>query len=357
MAIGKIVMEIAPSKENPRNSEGAFLTLEDGRIIFMYSRFLGETDNDDAKAYIALRESHDGGWTWSDDKIVFSPDDFNAVNIMSVSLVHLPGGDVGLFFVLRYGWHDTRAHLFRSKDLCKTWESPVCCVYGPGYYVLNNDRVTVLKNGRIILPTAYHRMRGNDTRKWNSFDGRGIPVIFYSDDDGYTWKESDNYAYISVPGSKSGLQEPGVIELYENCLWQWTRTDCGCQYQCFSYDNGRTWTVPVPSLFTSPLSPMSVKRIKDRDLLAVYNPIPAYNGRVTSKGWGRTPLVCTVFKDNDLRPQKLFTIDDDEHCGYCYTAIHFTDDAVLLGYSVIGGYEGGGLGLRVKRVPLSELYT
>jgi sialidase-1 len=90
MAIGKIIMEIAPSKENPRNSEGAFLTLEDGRIIFMYSRFLGETDNDDAKAYIALRESHDGGWTWSDDKIVFSPDDFNAVNIMSVSLVHLP---------------------------------------------------------------------------------------------------------------------------------------------------------------------------------------------------------------------------------------------------------------------------
>lgn len=356
MGIGRTVMDITPSATNRRNSEGAFLTLEDGRIVFVYSKFIGETGADDAKAYIAKRESCDGGFTWSDDVILFSPDDFNALNIMSVSLVRLPGGDVGLFFLIRYGWHDTRPYLFRSKDECKTWESPVCCAYGPGYYVLNNDRVVVLKNGRITVPTAYHRMRGNDTRKWNSFDGRGIPVFFYSDDGGYTWQESDNYAYVSLPGSKSGLQEPGVLELYENCLWQWFRTDLGCQYQSFSYDNGKTWSVPVPSMFSGPQSPMSVKRIKDGDLLAVYNPVPAYNGRRDKSGWDRTPLVCTIFRDNDLRPQKLHVLEDNNSAGYCYIAIHFTEDAALFGYSVSGEYPNG-LGLRVKRIPLSELYS
>ncbi|NLY98127.1 MAG: exo-alpha-sialidase [Clostridiaceae bacterium] len=118
MGIGRTVMDITPSATNRRNSEGAFLTLEDGRIVFVYSKFIGETGADDAKAYIAKRESCDGGFTWSDDVILFSPDDFNALNIMSVSLVRLPGGDVGLFFLIRYGWHDTRPYLFRSKDEC-----------------------------------------------------------------------------------------------------------------------------------------------------------------------------------------------------------------------------------------------
>ncbi|NLY98568.1 MAG: exo-alpha-sialidase, partial [Clostridiaceae bacterium] len=172
----------------------------------------------------------------------------------------------------------------------------------------------------------------------------------------YTWRESDNYVYVSLPGSKSGLQEPGVLELYENCLWQWFRTDLGCQYQSFSYDNGKTWSVPVPSMFSGPQSPMSVKRIKDRDLLAVYNPVPAYNGRRDKSGWDRTPLVCTIFRDNDLRPQKLHVLEDNNSAGYCYIAIHFTEDAALFGYSVSGEYPNG-LGLRVKRIPLSELYS
>ncbi|HBN86180.1 MAG TPA: exo-alpha-sialidase [Clostridiales bacterium] len=357
MGIGQIVMEIPPSAQNPRNSEGSFLTLQDGRILFCYSKFIGESGHDDAKACIAARFSEDEGYTWTDDEIWFSPDEFNALNIMSVSLVHLPDGDIGLFFIIRYGWHDTRPYLFRSKDQCKTWEKPVCCAKGPGYYVLNNDRVCVTSQGRIIVPTAYHRMRGDDQIKWNSFDGRGIPVCFYSDDSGVTWKESENYAYVSVPGSRSGLQEPGVVELSENVLWQWFRTDLGCQYQSFSIDNGLTWSVPAPSLFTSPVSPMSVKRIKDHDLLAVYNPTPRYNGRVISGAGDRTPLICTVFNDKSLKPGKPVVIEDDFNSGYCYTAVHFVKDAVLLEYCAGSTADKGCLNrLHVRRIPLDELY-
>lgn len=356
MSIGQIVMEIPPSAQNPRNSEGSFLTLKDGRILFCYSKFMGESGNDDAKAFIAARFSEDGSNTWTDDEIWFSPDEFDAKNIMSVSLVHLPDGDIGLFFIIRYGWHDTRPYLFRSKDQCKTFEKPVCCAKGPGYYVLNNDRVSVLSTGRIVVPTAFHRMRGNDKTYWSSFDGRGIPVCFYSDDSGVTWNESENYAYVAVPGSKSGLQEPGIVELSENVLWQWFRTDLGCQYQSFSIDNGLTWSVPAPSGFTSPRSPMSVKRIRDHDLLAVYNPVPQYNGRVTSSCGDRTPLVCTVIGDRNPKPGKLLVIEDDYEAAYCYTAIHFTKDAVLLGYCAGGIADKGCLNrLRVRRIPFEEI--
>ncbi len=358
MKRGEIVAEIGPSEKNPRNSEGSFIDLKNGKIMFAYSKFIGESGSDDAKALIAARFSEDGGLTWSDDKTLFKPEDFNALNIMSTSMVRLHNDDICLFFVIRYGWHDTRPFLFRSKDEGNTWEKPVCCAHGPGYYVTNNDRIVLLKNGRLILPTAFHRMRGDHITRWNSFDGRGIPVLFYSDDNGYTWKESENYAYVSIPGSKSGMQEAGVLELYENCLWQWFRTDLGCQYQSFSHDNGLSWSIPEPSRYTSPQSPMSVKRIPHTgDLLAVYNPQPRFDGRWFSKAGDRTPLVYSISRDNGKSKSIPVIIEDDFDSGYCYIAIHFTESAVLLAYCAGSVNDGGCLNrLRMRRIEYNDLY-
>ena len=38
-----VVLELAPGTGNPRNSEGAFLELKDGKILFVYSHFFGES--------------------------------------------------------------------------------------------------------------------------------------------------------------------------------------------------------------------------------------------------------------------------------------------------------------------------
>ena len=42
--LGQVTAEFEPSKEsgNPRNSEGAFLGLKDGSVLFVYSRFQGD---------------------------------------------------------------------------------------------------------------------------------------------------------------------------------------------------------------------------------------------------------------------------------------------------------------------------
>ena len=37
--IGRKICDFAPNKENNRNSEGDFLRLKDGSIIFIYSRY------------------------------------------------------------------------------------------------------------------------------------------------------------------------------------------------------------------------------------------------------------------------------------------------------------------------------
>ena len=50
----KVIARLTPSEDNPRNSEGSFVRLHDGRILFGYSRFLkGGGAGDDAPCQIA----------------------------------------------------------------------------------------------------------------------------------------------------------------------------------------------------------------------------------------------------------------------------------------------------------------
>ncbi|MBP1988572.1 sialidase family protein [Paenibacillus eucommiae] len=358
---GNVVLDLRPTPGNPRNSEGAFLNLKDGRVLLVYSRFIGGSYHDDAKACIAARVSEDQGDTWSDDEIIAVPEEYNALNIMSVSLLRMGNEDIGLFYVIRQGWHDTRLHLRRSSDEGKTWGEPVCCVPCLGYYVTNNDRVIRLKSGRLLVPAAFHKIRGNNTTDWSGFDEKGHAFFFISDDDGTTWRQGEQSCSMPVTWSRSGLQEPGAIELASGVVWSWSRTDQGMQYEMFSLDGGDTWTPPAPSKFTSPASPLSMKRIPGSGhLLAVWNPIPNYQTRpidhVTS--WGRTPLVGAVSKDEGKTWEQFFAaeLEEEQGGGYCYTAIHFVEDAFLLAYCAGEPEDGACLTrLKVRKINFTEM--
>ena len=60
-----IVLSLPAIPGNPRNSEGSFVTLADGHILFAYSSYSGESWSDHASADIAARVSTDDGNTWS----------------------------------------------------------------------------------------------------------------------------------------------------------------------------------------------------------------------------------------------------------------------------------------------------
>ena len=42
----KVLFELPPTKGNPRNSEGDFIRLPDGKIMFAYTRYVGTTWED-----------------------------------------------------------------------------------------------------------------------------------------------------------------------------------------------------------------------------------------------------------------------------------------------------------------------
>ena len=140
---GKVVLDLPPRPGNPRNSEGAFADLRDGRILFVYSHFLGESGSDHAKARLAARVSGDGGETWSEDTFIATPREEEAMNVMSVSLLRLGNGDLGLFYLLRFSWHEMRMWLRRSADDGRTWGAPVNCMPAGGYYVVNTAANTI----------------------------------------------------------------------------------------------------------------------------------------------------------------------------------------------------------------------
>ena len=102
--LGQVTAEFEPSKEsgNPRNSEGAFLGLKDGSVLFVYSRFQGDGCEDWQPSDICAAVSKDGGRSFGDSRTLLTCQGENGVNIMSLSLLDMENGDMGLFYLVRH---------------------------------------------------------------------------------------------------------------------------------------------------------------------------------------------------------------------------------------------------------------
>jgi Neuraminidase (sialidase) len=194
----------------------------------------------------------------------------------------------------------------------------------------------------------------NPPDKWT---GNGLLSCYLSDDAGKTWRRSkESFPLLDSVGNPAAAQEPGVVELKDGRVLMFIRTLKGAQYFAWSNDGGETWSDPVPSPLRSPLSPASIERIPQTgDLLAVWNDHhdPAHKG-----GGKRTPLSAAISKDDGKTWSKPITLCDDPDGWYCYIAIHFEGDHVLLGHCA-GGPGQGGSGLsvtQITRFPIDALY-
>lgn len=345
-----VVLNIEPSRENPRNSEGSFVTLKSGRILFCYTRFYGGAA-DESPASIVGIYSDDGGRTWSSQPKVVVENKAGA-NVMSVSLLRLRSGRIALFYLLKNSWIDCRPVVRFSSDEAETWSEPVSMIEAPGYFVLNNDRVIQLKDGRLVAAVAFHRSRAADPKSSRSFDGRAIAMWYFSDDEGRSWREANTWWALPAR-TGSGLQEPGVVELADGRLFSWMRTDQGAQMGCYSTDRGKNWPVPEATSLKSPVSPASIERLPDSpDLLAVFND---HSGAFEFPKGKRTPLVTAISSDGGKTWSHRRLVENDPGGWYCYTAIHFTKDAVLLAYCA-GDTKVGGLNrLCMRRLSLDWL--
>ena len=251
-----IVYQIVPGDDNPRNGEGDFLRLRDGRILFAYSRYTGDDREDDCPCDIAAVLSDDGGAGFGGKRILVRAAEHGVRNVMSVSLVRFTNGDAGLFYLVKDPKDGTSRYVLRrSADECETFASPVQCLPDryAGYYVVNNCRVLQTADGRIYIPAAVHRT-GEGGAAYHA-----AAVFYRSQDDGRTFHELG--APLTCPvQSETGLQEPGLLELPNGVLYAYFRTDLFCQYESVSVDGGERFFAPQPSRFSSPESPMKIAR-------------------------------------------------------------------------------------------------
>ncbi len=346
------VLRLEPGPANPRNSEGDFIQLKDGTLLFIYSRFVGGAD-DQATAVLAQCSSNDQGQTWTPKDVILVENEGD-MNVMSVSLLRISPDTIALFYLRKNSWQDCRPLLRFSGDEAKTWSNPIEVFPGQNsdYYVMNNDRVVRLSSGRLLLPLAKHFAPG-----WPAWNGQAQILCAFSDDHGRHWQKGQIIADPElVDGKKVTLQEPGVVELKDKRLLLFCRTDAGSQYISHSTDQGETWIQLKPSAIISPLSPATIERIPTTgDLLLVWNNHENIDPGLKGK---RTPFNAAISRDDGVSWSNTQTIESNPHGWYCYTAMEFIGQQVLLAYCAGDRRFNNGLAVTViSRIPLTFFYN
>jgi len=331
-----VSLVLNPGDNNPRNSEGDFIQLKDGRILFVYSHYYGESSSDHATAYLAGRFSEDKGQTWTAEDVEVLPNE-GGMNVMSVSLLRLQNDAIAMFYLRKNDTDDCIPYMRISVDEAQTWSEPTAVITdNEGYFVLNNDRVIQLEDGTLMLAVAKHAGPGME---WTS----GADLFSYSsDDNGQTWKSSGQ-----VPNPKNiVLQEPGLVVLNDGSILMVIRSNAGVQCYSYSEDRGETWSEVEESTLVSPVSPATIERIPGTgDLLAVWNNNLSDDPEVAKL---RTPLNAAISKDEGKTWTNVKTLESDPDGWYCYIAMEFVGDDVLLGYCA--GNRPDGTGLSVTKV-------
>jgi Neuraminidase (sialidase) len=230
------------------------------------------------QAKLHLRESQDGGRSWGEEKLCRAEDGSPIAlprDTAHHSLVRLKSGKLGLLHggpAARPGRDGTV--LFRtSADEGRTWSAPTAV--DPYFALCRNGSVRVLKGGRIIAPTfkwiSSHAGPGSEEED----AGLVYSWVYYSDDEGKTWKRSLSEVYISLDGGTKGnygFDEPVVEELRDGTVLMIGRTHFGRPYKSLSRDQGVSWSKPEPMPLASSVAPHTVARIPETgDLLLVWN--------------------------------------------------------------------------------------
>jgi sialidase-1 len=331
------------TKQHPRYSEGSLIVLGDGRLLYATTEFIGG-GSDFASAHIIAVESTDGGRTWGERRVL--QENVGKNNVMSVTLRRLShparyDAPLGLFYLIKNSKTDLQVFLRISNDDGKTFGEPVQVTNTAGYHVLNNDRVTVLSSGRIVVPVA--------TTQDVAHGGVFTCSCFFSDDGGKSWKHGSG----SVAYGKRGAMEPEVIELADKRLLMHFRTQLGHIAVSESTDGGDTWSKPRSWGVTAPEAPSTLRRIPSTGhLLLVWNDSVKPG---ESHGGKRTPLTVAISEDEGKTWKHKQQLETSPIHTYAYTSVAFDAGRVLLTYYV-RDEKSGWISSRFVSMPIEALY-
>lgn len=350
----EVVKDFPVCESAVRSSEGDFVRLKDGRIMFAYSRYdehvkdRGMGDHDPADIVACF--SDDEGKTWGGSEILVRRP-ANAWNVMSVDLERLADGRLALFYCMKRFRGDCRPYVSFSSDEGRAWTEGKCLFPDDrqGYYAFLNQSVCQTSRGRLVVP----------------FYGNGRMQCLLSDDMGATWRYSEAFRAFDTRMKHVALDESKVMELANGSLVMFSRSYVDWQYWTYSLDGGETWGPSVPSGIVSPGSPLAIIRLKNGDWLMAWNDLRGNPGKFSGGGschGSRTPMTVAVSKDEGRTWIHRRVLEGDTHpwgYWYCYPAMMETDDGnVLIHYCYIGRRKKGCLcESHIVRVPLSWIYA
>jgi hypothetical protein len=265
--------------------------------------------------------SDDRGRTWSASEPLQTGDEPIIGTGAPTCLLRLQSGKLGLLYGHLSGTAGGTlagyALCFRtSDDEGKSW-SEETAINLPGETASNyHDVLFQLRSGRLVLPTrfcppctfpelkdagAYGTFQGKRFKTEGHAHGPEIDTsqVYFSDDDGATWKRCPQDIVIWHQDGYGGMwpcDEPGAVQLRDGRLLMMFRTTLGRLYQSFSNDEGLTWSLPQPTELASSYSPCRLRIIPTTgDLLCVWNQVSRDEIR---RGFRRSRLSLAISTDD-----------------------------------------------------------
>ncbi len=248
----------------PFAHQGPFVTTADGAILCF----------DEKHAH----RSVDEGVTWKSFPLFSSPEKFKVSGERAlvctregtliaawINLVELQRG-------LDNNWGGSAeefAHwilpnyLSRSHDHGRTWDEPILinrpwcgCVHS----MIQTRTGRIVLVGQEIIPAWRH-----------------ATVMFFSDDEGATWKRSNVLDIGHGEHDHAGSCEGTVIERSNGFLYLLLRTEMGYLYESMSRDNGYTWREIERSKLHSVTCCAQMETLSDGTVALLWNPPPRYD--------------------------------------------------------------------------------
>lgn len=216
---------------------------------------------------LVMRRSTDGGNSWSDPRVLQQGS--KEYSLLSHTVRQSASGAVLHIFV-RYSGYDyetgvpekslCEVFIQRSNDNGKTWSEATKLQTGERYHgdILSMEQ---LRDGRLVYPFCF----------LTNVKSQFAVSAMYSDDDGKSWKRSPSVLRTGGGGFESGASEPSLIELPDGKLWMLIRAQTGFLWESFSTDRGQTWTPATESVLPSSNAPATALRLKNGDIVVVWN--------------------------------------------------------------------------------------
>lgn len=224
-----------------------------------------------------------------------------------------------------------------STDEGRHWTPPQVVGQPEGVWYVMNERLIQMETGRLLVPVSH--MPHDE----GAYEGDvNLSLCFFSDDYGETWRSSEVSARLD---DRRGMAEPAVAEVEPDRLLMLARTGSGSHYASWSEDGGDSWSAPAATTLTAACSPLTLKVLPDGRPIVFYNHAdPLEPGSF----FPRTPLCFSVSPDHGRSWGEPVLVDEsgvllrDRQC--IYPSVCFTDEGMLVVYSVHAANPGGGFG-------------